>query len=100
MMILSIAFASPFLLDVDNSPPVFANISTHNAEKWYCINQITAGFGNDVCKALPFFYAFTGCDTVSSFHGKGKCSFWDVWKKCDFTQSLTEIFIKLGNMPD
>ena len=55
VLILIIAFVSPFLLDVDNSPPVFANISTHNADTWYSINKITTGFVNNMCKALPFF---------------------------------------------
>ena len=26
----------------------------------------------DVCKPLPYFYAFTGCHTVPSFNGTGK----------------------------
>ena len=26
----------------------------------------------DVCKALPYFYVFTGYDTISSFNGKGE----------------------------
>ena len=33
-----------------------------------------------VCLALPVFHAFTGCDTTSSFHGKGKKSAWRAWK--------------------
>lgn len=30
--------------------------------------------------ALPMFHAFTGCDTVSFFGGKGKKTAWDTWK--------------------
>ena len=26
----------------------------------------------DKCRALPFFYVFLGCDTVSSFYGHDK----------------------------
>ena len=29
--------------------------------------------------ALPFFYAFSGCNTVSGFYGK--CKAYDVWVK-------------------
>ena len=28
--------------------------------------------GESVCKALPFFFAFSGCDTVSSIFNQGK----------------------------
>ena len=30
-----------------------------------------------ICASLPAFHAFTGCDTVSSFGGKGKRSAWN-----------------------
>ena len=29
--------------------------------------------------ALPMFHEFTGCDTVSSFSGKGKKTAWETW---------------------
>ena len=32
------------------------------------------------CKALPFFHAFTGCDSISAFHGRGKTSCWQAWR--------------------
>ena len=51
-----------------------------------------SNLGANTFKAFPFFYDFTGCDTVSSFLVKRKCSFWDIWTTCD-------IFIKLGNTP-
>ena len=38
----------------------------------YSINEICRKFERDACKVLPVFHAFTGCDTTSSFHGKGK----------------------------
>ena len=28
---------------------------------------------------LLFFHAFTGCDVVSAFHGKGEKSAWQTW---------------------
>ena len=33
-------------------------------------------FGADICQALPFFHAFSGCDTSSSFYVKRKSIFW------------------------
>ena len=52
------------------------------------------------CEGLPYFYAFTGCDAVSAFNRKGKCTFFDAWMKSKIKQDITNTFIKLGNMPD
>ena len=32
------------------------------------------------CAVLPVFHAFTGCDNVSSFGGRGKKTAWKVWE--------------------
>ena len=40
---------------------------------------IAKTLGPDKSSVLPLFHAFTGCDTVSAFHGKGKKSAWDTW---------------------
>eukprot|EP00734_Pompholyxophrys_sp_LG126_P000119 Pompholyxophrys_sp_v1_NODE_11_length_5290_cov_18.520778.p1 type:complete len:404 gc:universal NODE_11_length_5290_cov_18.520778:3057-4268(+) len=42
--------------------------------------EICSALGKDKCKSLPMFHAFTGCDTVSAFFGKGKKSWWEAWK--------------------
>ena len=31
------------------------------------------------CLALPVFHYLTGCDTTSSFGGKGKKTGWEAW---------------------
>jgi hypothetical protein len=36
------------------------------------VHQIATDLGVQSCEALPFFHAFTGCDTVSAFCGRGK----------------------------
>ena len=48
---------------------------------WFHIISLINHLGIAICKAVPYFYAFTGCDTVSSFTGKGKCTFFDTWMK-------------------
>ena len=40
---------------------------------------IYAAIGVDKCLTLPMFHAFTGCDTVSSFSGRGKKTAWETW---------------------
>ena len=70
-----------------------------NSDKYFNINTIIQNRGSDVCRALPFFYAFTGCDTVSSFFGKGKCKAYDVWDQSTQKEELTNTFIQLGEKP-
>lgn len=36
------------------------------------ISQVVERHGTEVCRSLPGFHAFTGCDSVSAFSGKGK----------------------------
>ena len=56
-------------------------------------------FGFGIFLALPFFYAFTECDTVFSFYDKGKCKAYDVWVKSERKDDFTNVFIELGQEP-
>ena len=91
-----ILLISYFASDTEAPLPgnVFANLYTHNSDKWYNVVEIGIEIGKDVCKALPFFYAFSGCDSVSSLHGKGKCTLWDYWVNHKSKNTFTETFSK------
>ena len=45
---------------------------------------------------LPMFHAFTGCDTVSSFAGRGKKTAFDIWT---FFDEITPVFFTLLTNP-
>ena len=47
---------------------------------FYSINTIYNGNSAKKAQSLPVFHAFSGCDTTSSFNGKGKKSVWEAWK--------------------
>ncbi len=49
-------------------------------KRWLPIHSYATKLGENVCRGLRFWYAFTGFDTVSSFCGRGKKISWDVWK--------------------
>ena len=49
--------------------------------KYVDIASIGNVLGRNVCEALPGMRAITGCDTVSSFAGKGKLSAFQLVKK-------------------
>lgn len=78
---------------------VFACLVTPSSTSYYDINKIALHLGERVCRALPFFYALTGCDIVSSFYNQGKCKFWDRWFEFDEANALTDAFIVLSEKP-
>ena len=49
----------------------YRNIAAH---------RIATHLGPDMCAALPFFNAVSGCDTVSAFAGRGKQTAFQTWK--------------------
>lgn len=47
---------------------------TGNKKRLLSISTMAEDLGPQLMEALPAIHAFTGCDSVSSFHGKGKKS--------------------------
>ena len=46
---------------------------------WYiAVYQLAAAMNPRQCATLPIFHALTGCDTVSSFAGRGKKTAWEI----------------------
>jgi len=52
--------------DAASLQPTFRFLAAH---------EMAVALGNK-CRGLPFFHALTGCDTVSSFGGRGKKKAW------------------------
>lgn len=66
-------------------------------EEYFEVVPISNELGHRVCQALPFFYTLSGCDTVSSVWGKGKCKAFDVWM--EHKDELTQTFCTLAEQP-
>ena len=49
-------------------------------QRWLPIHEYATNLGESICNGLRFWFAFTGCDTVSSFAGRGKNISWTVWR--------------------
>ena len=49
-------------------------------KRWLPIHDYFGNLRNKLCSGLLFWFAFTGCDTVSSFCGRGKKIAWEAWK--------------------
>ena len=58
------------------------------------INAIASKLTREKCVALPFFHAFTGCDTTSYFCGRGKKTAFQAWNNYP---EVTPVFISLSN---
>jgi hypothetical protein len=56
-------------------------------------HSIACNLGPERSKALPAFHAFTGCDTVSCFAGRGKKTAMEAWKACP---EVTSAFLSLS----
>ena len=85
---------------IDETSDIEIYASMVNSNTFYNIKDIVQTLDSDVCCALPFSFAFTGCDTVSSFFSKGKCKAWDVWQENKNVEALTQTFLKLGHRPN
>ena len=64
--------------------------------KLHSVNAIFDRLGASKSKALPMFHVLCGCDTTSSFRGKGKRSFWQAWLAFE---EVTETLAYLSSHP-
>ena len=59
-------------------------------------HEIATSLGAEKAQARLMFHVFTGCDTVSSFVGKGKKTAFDTWRSFN---AATEVFARLVTRP-
>ena len=64
--------------------------------QWISVHEMVSSIKPEKVGGIHFFHAFTGCDVVSGFRGKGKKSAWQTWNVCE---EVTETFKKLSNCP-
>ena len=79
---------------------VFTQLEKRGGAEEHNLIELYNQFGSEICHSLTFFHAFSGCDTTSSFYGKGKTTFWDVWMTFSKHSALTQTFIQLSNTPE
>ncbi|KAJ8375399.1 hypothetical protein SKAU_G00059790 [Synaphobranchus kaupii] len=64
--------------------------------RWIPIHELSLSVGPEKIRGILFFHAFTGCDVVSAFRGKGKKSAWQTWDVCT---EASDVFMKLSKYP-
>ena len=60
------------------------------------LSSVLNHIDKEMARGLPFFHAFTGCDTTSAFKGKAKKTAWHTWKAY---QAMTAVFDELSQSP-
>ena len=75
---------------------IWIAFGTGKSFRFLAAHEMARILGPDRCTALPMFHAFTGCDTVSFFGGRGKRTAWDTWRSYN---DITSIFVSLTNTP-
>ena len=71
---------------------VESGIQSKNKLRYISIGQLFHQHGEPLCKALPFYHAFTGCDSTSLFNRKGK-----LFKLLGKNPELQEVFLDLSH---
>ena len=63
--------------------------------RYIAVHEISPTMDPRKSAVLPIFHAFTGCDTVSAFGGRGEKTAWDTW---NVYPQVTEAFEELTKM--
>lgn len=87
VFILSLAFHDKI------KAALFLKCGTKTRRRVVDIRKVAGTVGIDVCRALIGMHAYTGCDTVSAFAGKGKVK---ALKLLAGSREYQDTFLKLG----
>ena len=71
---------------------IYCKYGSGTNTKYYHINDLAKSIGFDICRGLPFFHAFSGCDTTSSFYKHSEVAMWDAWLSYPARLELTHVF--------
>ena len=64
--------------------------------RWIPIHDLASSLGQEKTEGILFFHAFSGCDVVSAFNGKGKKNAWQTW---NVFNNVSATFTKLSQCP-
>ena len=80
-----------------NITELWVTFGTGRGFRHSATHEMAKALGPERCIALQTFHALTGCDTVSSFFGRGKKTAWDTWMNLN---DITSAFCALAATPD
>jgi hypothetical protein len=82
-------------LGLNNDIPcrLYQKCGTQNRTRFLDIDKLARSMGGSICDALVGLHAFTGCETVSAFAGRGKLS---ALKQMKADKTYQEAFSQVG----
>ena len=86
--VFSIAISKAEIISV----PIYMKRGTQNRTRFVDITHIFTNLGSDLAQSIPGIHAFTGCDSVSAFAGKGKVAALQVLHKHPLFQKTFSMF--------
>ncbi|KAJ8889701.1 hypothetical protein PR048_009202 [Dryococelus australis] len=75
-------------------PEIWTSLGTGKNHKFIAAHTIARSLGPQMSSALPVFHAFSGCDVVSAFFGKGNKTAWETGHA--FPEAIST-FLKLSH---
>ena len=87
VFIMSLAFSRQIAI------PLYLKCGTKGRTRFIAVQQVVHCIGESLCESLIGFHAFTGCDTVSAFAGRGKIAALKILKR---SNSYQDTFKELG----
>ena len=94
VFVLSLAFKG-FI-----SCPMLVKRSQQTRTAYMAVSKIVRMLGSELCRSLPGLHAFTGCDSVSAFSGKGKVTALKLVKQNKSFQTLFQEIWMEWNLTD
>ena len=89
-------------MDKLNVKSLWIAFGTGKQFRYIAVHELSRSLGPHKSRVLPLFHAITGCDTVSSFAGRGKKTAFDTWSSFpQLTSALLDLTAKpsLVNSP-
>ena len=80
------------MLDLDE---LWIEFGVGKKKRCHPIHDYAKVLSQEICRALPFWFAMTGCDTVYMFTGRGKNSAGNAW---DSFKEVTPTFVRFVGM--
>ena len=85
--------ARAFALRSDTIDELWITFSSGKKFCYVAIHDVVLELGKSHAMALPGFHALTGCDTTSTFFGKGKKTSYSTWQK---NRMFDELFLEMS----
>lgn len=91
VVVLAITF-----FDILGVKELWVELGASKKKRCFPAHDMWMRLGGEKARALAAFHAFTGCDGVSSFVGRGKKTAWDAWT-CfpDVTNAFIRMYLTL-----